>query len=361
MELTSIFSKKEALELKGIAIIMMLFHHCFRLKELYDGCTVSFFPFKEMSIVNTAHVSKICVSFFVFISGYGLFLSYENKKESSQKWVAKRYVKTFSGYWFIWLASALICQLINGRTREVFFSGGLAKGIVYCIINMAGVDGLFGTPSQNAVWWYMGAAVIYIITIPAIYKWKDNLWLFLAWGILMPRMFLRYNGADLLASGMSPFSFFIPLILGCAFARYNLFEKFRRYSMATKVYFFLIELWGIIFLYFIYLYMDRARFWEIHYGMFPVLCIVFLVEFIFPIKSIQKPLIVLGRHSMNIYLVHPLIQMYAGKLIYRGRHFLVVTIALIFVSLIVSIAIEWVKRLTHYNEHIIRLIYREQS
>jgi hypothetical protein len=52
---SAVFDKNKSLELKGIAIILMLFHHCFRLKKIYDGYVVSFYPFRETSIVN-AHL-----------------------------------------------------------------------------------------------------------------------------------------------------------------------------------------------------------------------------------------------------------------------------------------------------------------
>lgn len=350
------FDKDRSLELKGVAIVLMLFHHCFRLPVIYNGYAVSFFPFRETSMVNVAYASKICVSFFAFITGYGLFLSYKVKKEKAQKWVVKRYIKTFSGYWVIWVISAITCQIIDGRTQKIFFGNGFAKGIIYCVLNIGGVDSLFGAPTQNAVWWYMGAAIIFIISIPIIYRCKDNLWLLLALVILMPRMFLRYNGNELLASGTSAFSFFVPLVLGCIFARYTLFERIYECSLSLKLYLLFIVVWGIIFFYKIYHYLDRTKFWEIHYGLFPLLCIVFLVEYIFRIKYIHKPLVILGKNSLNIYLIHPFIQMYAKKMIFSNRNFLLITVIMIVLSLSVSIIIEWIKRLLRYDERINQLI-----
>ena len=356
MNLMNVFDKNKSLELKGIAIILMLFHHCFRLTRIYDGCAVSFYPFRETSVVNAAFASKICVSFFAFITGYGLFISYKRKTESAQKWVLKRYIKTFSGYWIIWVISAIVCQLIDGRTQRILFSDGLSKGIIYSIFNIIGVDSLFGTATLNDVWWYMGAAVIFIISIPIIYRCKDNLWLLLALVILMPRMFLRYNGGELLASGQSAFSFFVPQVLGCIFARYSLFERLYECSFSLKLYLLCLEIWGIVFFYKIYHYLDRAKFWEIHYGLFPLLIIIFIVEYVFRIKFIHKPLAILGKHSLNIYLIHSFIQMYAKKMIFSNRNFLLITIIMIMLSLVVSIIIEWVKRLLRYDERINQLI-----
>lgn len=355
---SAVFDKNKSLELKGIAIILMLFHHCFRIKKIYDGYVVSFYPFRETSIVNAAYASKICVSFFAFITGYGLFLNYKCKKVSAQRWAAKRYVKTFSGYWIIWGLCAIICQLIDGRTQKMLFSNGLSRGIVYCILNIMGVDGLFGTPTQNDVWWYMGAAVIFIISIPVIYRCKDNLLLLLAGVILVPRTLLQYNGDTMVSGGMSAFSFFVPLILGCVFARYDLFERLNKCSWSLKLYLLFVELWGIVFLYKIYHYMDRARFWEIHYGLFPLLCIIFLVEYVLKIKYICKPLAILGKHSMNIYLVHTFIQLYGKKMIFSNHHFLLIVFIMIVLSMAASIMIEWIKHIINYDDQINRLLLR---
>ena len=68
----SIFDREASVALKGIAIVMMVLHHCFRVAKLYEGYEVSFFPFGEQQIVNVAFACKICVSVFAFISGYGL-------------------------------------------------------------------------------------------------------------------------------------------------------------------------------------------------------------------------------------------------------------------------------------------------
>ena len=203
----------------------------------------------------------------------------------------------------------------------------------------------------------MGAAIIFIISMPIIYRCKDNLWLLLALVVLMPRMFLRYNGDELLASGMSAFSFFVPLVFGCIFARYGLFERLYKCSFSFKLYFLCAEIGGIVFFYKIYHYLDRSKFWEIHYGVFPLLCIVFSVEYVLRIKYIHKPLAILGKHSLNIYLMHSFIQMYAKKMIFSNRYFLLITIIMIMLSLAISIIIEWIKRLLRYDERINQLIF----
>ena len=69
------FTKKQSLAVKGVAILMMLWHHLFYPGN-YAEFTLNCWPIMESQAVHIALFSKICVSLFAFISGYGLFLSY---------------------------------------------------------------------------------------------------------------------------------------------------------------------------------------------------------------------------------------------------------------------------------------------
>ena len=68
-------SRDDSLAVKGIAVLMLLFHHLYCSTGRFDGYAVSFFPFSEESIVELALLFKNCVSIFAFISGYGLLKS----------------------------------------------------------------------------------------------------------------------------------------------------------------------------------------------------------------------------------------------------------------------------------------------
>ena len=133
----SAFDREASMALKGIAILMMVYHHCFRVANLYEGQAVSFFPFGEQQVVNAAFARKICVSIFAFISGYGLFLSYQNYagKGTATRWCTKRYAKTFSGYWLVWVLSAVILQIVDGRTGRILLRDGGYRGFLYGLIH----------------------------------------------------------------------------------------------------------------------------------------------------------------------------------------------------------------------------------
>ena len=70
------FDRKASVCLKGIAIILMMFHHNFRDETLFKSYTISFVPFSEAHVVAFAYACKICVSLFAFITDYGMYINY---------------------------------------------------------------------------------------------------------------------------------------------------------------------------------------------------------------------------------------------------------------------------------------------
>ena len=77
------FTVKHSNMIKGIAIILMVFHHLFRTKQFSQGYTLSFWPFSIGRVAQITTFFKICVPLFTFVSGYGLLYFYKkliNKK-----------------------------------------------------------------------------------------------------------------------------------------------------------------------------------------------------------------------------------------------------------------------------------------
>ena len=84
------FDVKTSTALKAIAVLMMLFHHCFLSQNLYQNYLVIFTPFTENTVVTVSNMFKICVSIFAFISGYGLYLNYSKTELTPVQWVVAR-------------------------------------------------------------------------------------------------------------------------------------------------------------------------------------------------------------------------------------------------------------------------------
>lgn len=70
--------------MKGIAIVIMLFHHMYLSQDRFEGLNVVFTPFSADRIMYLCRTFKICVPIYAFISGYGLYLSY--RKNNFYTW-----------------------------------------------------------------------------------------------------------------------------------------------------------------------------------------------------------------------------------------------------------------------------------
>lgn len=94
------FDREASQRLKGVAIIMMVFHHCFLADKVFAGYDVSFWPFQQYQVVNIAAMMKLVVPIYAFVSGVGLWTSYHKSAGDAApgRWTLLRYIKTFSGF-----------------------------------------------------------------------------------------------------------------------------------------------------------------------------------------------------------------------------------------------------------------------
>lgn len=346
-----IFDKNQSTALKGIAILLMMLHHNFRDVSLFEDYTVSFFPFPQWWIVNAADLSKICVSLFAFITGYGLYLSYKKKAIAPGKWVLIRYIKTFSGYWLIWILSGVITQLINGRFVKVYFKKDIWTGLLHMILDFAGVAKLFETSTLNGTWWYMSAAFVFIVIMPLLVKCEKFWVVFILCNASVLRVYAylktdgSFNGEQIV------WAFLTIYILGMVFAKYNLLERI--VNADRKWIRFGAECILLAVSYKAYQAVDITRYWEVHYALIPMVAILFSVEFVMQIPGCRQILLYLGKHSMNIFMVHTFIRHYYLKdFTYSWKHFLLIILVLLLISLAISIAIEWIKKVTKYDVYV---------
>lgn len=196
----------------------------------------------------------------------------------------------------------------------------------------------------------MSAVTVFILLTPLLFKCKDSLFVVLACVVIFIRV-LRGQSACL--GGQSPYTFLTPFVWGVIFARYRCLDRwiaFGEGDMWIKLYKLLTELYIMVLLYQVYTIIPVNVFWEYHYGLFPLIIIVICVEYVFPIKGLRKVLVFLGKHSMNIFLVHTFIRMmYLRDFIYSFKHFTVILIALLSISVAASYIIEWIKKAIGYN------------
>ncbi len=358
---TVAFSKTDSMCLKGLAIILLMCIHCFGNTTRFAGFEFNFWPLSQDLYVDLAYYCKICVSIFAFISGYGMYLSVKNKADdlnATNKWIVSRAFKILSGFWFLFAVFFVFLFFFNGLPQKVYLKDGLVRGSVYILLDFFGVSELFGTPMMNGSWWYMSAALIFVIFMPLLVRWTDKLgWAsLLAVLVIFPRILFnsKYFGAT------NAFSFILPVYFGALFAKFNIFEKFEKFKLVkskilNECLLFISGLFIIFVSIYIWIRIPSSKLWEYHFGVAPLFLIVFCNRFIFREggklrKVINAVFAFLGKHSMNIFVLHTFYRANILKDFLFSMKYPVLTIfSLLLISLVTSIVVELIKKVIKYN------------
>lgn len=154
------FSERDTKVVKGIAIILMIYHHLFTFPERipeemsfislfnFDGNTISFWM---------GSFGKLCVMLFIFLGGYGTYMSNQKTKEGENTFIANKLKKLYFAYWKVFIIFIPICMLLN--------ISRVNKDVEDFIWNFLGIN-----TSYNGEWWFFTPYVFLIIVFPIIKK-----------------------------------------------------------------------------------------------------------------------------------------------------------------------------------------------
>mgnify|MGYP003365918020 FL=1 len=359
------FTKEHTMQMKGIAIIILLFHHCFLNAQRWATVPyeklattkgwgyypISFAPFSSHTIQYLASFSKICVAMFVFMTGYGMWVSYESqkKKTTMSNYIKKRMVTLMTGFLIIFVVTEILA-IPTGRFIEVY--GHDFRSVVYMIIDALGLAKLLGTPLFCLTWWYMSLAIVLIMIFPFVHSIMEKYqWIVVVASIIVPRAFGFGQSTDL-------FRYLLAYTLGMYFAQHDLLarikEKFMEQNMAGKLLSLIVSLIGLAVIikcrqnaWIGWKYLD---FWD---GFAAMYVIVISYIYILNGKWIVKGLGFLGKHSMNIFLIHSFYRdVFFHEFTYSFYYAWLDYIVLMAISLVTSIVLEWFKKLIRYEKFI---------
>lgn len=359
------FTKEHTMQMKGIAIIILLFHHCFLNTQRWATVPyeklattkgwgyypISFAPFSSHTIQYLASFSKICVAMFVFMTGYGMWVSYEShkKKTTMSNYIKKRMVTLMTGFLIIFVVTEILA-IPTGRFIEVY--GHDFRSVVYMIIDALGLAKLLGTPLFCLTWWYMSLAIVLIMIFPFVHSIMEKYqWIVVVASIIVPRACGFGQSTDL-------FRYLLAYTLGMYFAQHDLLarikEKFMEQNVAGKLLSLIVSLIGLAVIikcrqnaWIGWKYLD---FWD---GFAAMYVIVISYIYILNGKWIVKGLGFLGKHSMNIFLIHSFYRdVFFHKFTYSFYYAWLDYIVLMAISLVTSIVLEWFKKLIRYEKFI---------
>ena len=359
------FTKEHTMQMKGIAIIILLFHHCFLNAQRWATVPyeklattkgwgyypISFAPFSSHTIQYLASFSKICVAMFVFMTGYGMWVSYESqkKKTTMSNYIKKRMVTLMTGFLIIFVVTEILA-IPTGRFIEVY--GHDFRSVVYMIIDALGLAKLLGTPLFCLTWWYMSLAIVLIMIFPFVHSIMEKYqWVVVVASIIVPRACGFGQSTDL-------FRYLLAYTLGMYFAQHDLLarikERFMEQNMAGKLLSLIVSLIGLAVIikcrqnaWIGWKYLD---FWD---GFAAMYVIVISYIYILNGKWIVKGLGFLGKHSMNIFLIHSFYRdVFFHEFTYSFYYAWLDYIVLMAISLVTSMVLEWFKKLIRYEKFI---------
>lgn len=180
------FTLKDSKVIKGIAIMLMIFHHLFWMTSFTKGYSISFFPLTVGRIAQIAAFSKICVSLFVFISGFGLLHSYKGLKKKNN-FLLIRFFKLIPTFIIITLISYILFFIFEPDfIKTSFFNNDIYSGIFYILFDILGLSTILKTPTICGEWWYIGATFIFAFLVPIIYNLSKKYgWFIVGLGIIL--------------------------------------------------------------------------------------------------------------------------------------------------------------------------------
>lgn len=151
----TIISKKISLELKAIAVLLMVFLHLFAFSQ-----RISNVEYISLGTLNgqpieyyLACMGEICVGMFVFLSGYGLYQTYD--KGVTYQGILSRILKLYQQYWKIFSVFVLIGLLM----------GVYQFDLINFILNILALKS-----SYNAEWWFIRLYVVLLLFYPTLIK-----------------------------------------------------------------------------------------------------------------------------------------------------------------------------------------------
>lgn len=325
-------TKERSFHIKAFAILLMLIHHLFTFSNrLPEGGYISLFSLQGLTIEQfLGGFGKVCVCIFLFLSGYGLYISYYQKEitvNSIVQLIFKFYLQ-FWGVFIIFIPLGILLDKITFNLRDILLN---ALGIVSTL---------------NGEWWFIYLYVLLVLLFPVLLKIVKHVngGLIISASLVLVSVSNSINGYYL-----KQFLIYqVYFVMGLLVCRYSIFDRLNLLLKKVK---------GIKWINFGVLlcspiiYIILLKLPIIYHFTFVIVTFI-LVYCIaqLPLDSgllnwIRKISIWIGKNSTNIWLTHSFFcYYYFKKFIYSPRYSILIVMWLLFISLIVSEGLNWIMR-----------------
>lgn len=323
-------SKTDTSALKGIGILGMLLWHLFYAP---NPCGVLF----PSALRYFAIAGDFCVSAFLFVSGYGLTVSYTHSTTGNVRFILRRLLKFYVNFWFIFL----IFVPIGIFCFHVPMDSSHSPVIVW----IKQIFAISGQESYNSAWWFNLLIITYYILFPLLFVLIRKLPKLSLLIVLLVALFLY------VAKGMIHFYVFI-FVCGMLWAYYHkaIGAFIGRFSSKVQIATY-IAAWSLVCIYIYYLMVfdnmifltGMPAFW-----MMTILIAMGLKRF--SEGNSYRVLGYFGKHSGNVYMVHSFFYYYWFPSFFFSLSPVFTYITLFGVSLLTSEMLERTKEAVCWNK-----------
>lgn len=331
------FSKDDTNILKGIAILLLAYHHLFAFPDRIHYDYYSIINYNELGVI-LFKLGKIGVGIFLILGGYGTYKSY---KGDNLGFISKKLIKLYKMYWKVFLITIPISILLKSpiiNTKfDVLFLNVFGIKITYC-----------------KEWWFLSPYVVISIMSPLLIKFVKNSNIGVIFFILILiiskfclfdlRFLINYKNTFLYSALKYLLECLPSYLCGLLFAKYNLLDKLKIKFEGNHLFGFISILVLLIIP-----YLQKTFFYcNLIFVIAIFVCFIIIMEMsIF--KSFKNLFLYIGKQSANIWLIHTFYcYHWCQKFIFFPRYAILIFFLLVAISYISGIIIDYIYGLIKY-------------
>lgn len=325
---------------KGLAILLLLTYHLFENETLVTSLNVIYKPFSLSGFLTLTGFGNVCVSIFVFLTAFGIASGLLSQPDVTPAAAYRQAVKRFVILMIHFSVLYLSVNLLWWHFFDYQSLYGLNKqGLLYILTDAAGLSMFFSTPTLNATWWYMEIAYLLIFLVPLLTGLVKKI----GYPILFLAAFLPY----IVTFNPDLERYLFVAVFGVCAAYGKWPDKLLNLKL-HPVFQWLIGIAGFVLC---VLVRQNYVVYETYVHLLDAPIALFLVwlsaSLIGSVPLLGKAFAFLGKHAMNIYLVHTFFYMALWqKYIYYFKYAGITFLLLLASCLIYSVLLEFLKKIT---------------
>ncbi len=281
------FETKHTHIAKGVAILLMVWHHLFRYPERI--ATQHYIPIIPEDIFKLEFLvgmfGKICVSVFLLLMGYGMYQSLSKKNTGRIKYVKEKLIQFMVQYW--------ICFLVFVPIGLIFFTQNerYVWDVKTFVMSLVGFD-----ITYNGEWWFVSLYIKLLLLFP-LYDWLVRKNIFVSLILILIGVALAEQ-EHIPIIGNAAF-WQAPFMMGMIAARLDLVNRYLKWLKEKH-----LDSWWMHFIVLLAIAVIRVKAYTFYFDpFFTPLFIVHSVRLVNFLKM-DKPFIFIGQLSLYIWLVH---------------------------------------------------------